>query len=203
MFNKTTNTEIQFQTSYFPDGTSQLNNLNLEPKRFDDIQIIWYPSSDNVDNGIFHVCQLGYLLWQEFFCEPTLVVPWLPYGRQDKAVNNKTTFAKEVFVQMIKASGYRHIETYDAHSPHWFIKSRQPVELIEATLPGHHVVCFPDAGAKTRYLKLIQGIARNKFQDNVDFIWAEKTRDQQTGRITGLELKTNGLDLADKNVLVF
>jgi len=173
--------------------------LDPEPKRFSNIEIKWDFESEN---EVFYLCQLGYLLWQEYACNPVLVANWLPYARQDKAVNNKSTFAKEVFIQLIDAAGYDHIETYDAHSPHWFVKSKQPIELIEAALPGHHIVCFPDAGAKTRYLELVQGVARNSFQDDVDFIWAKKKRNQQTGEIEGLELVTNGLDLTSKNILV-
>lgn len=199
IFDKTSNIEIKFELSKFPDGTSQIWQLNPEPKRFSNIDVKWDFESEN---EVFYLCQLGYLLWQEYVCNPVLVANWLPYARQDKAINNKSTFAKEVFIQLIDAAGYDHIETYDAHSPHWFISSRQPVELIEAALPGHHIVCFPDAGAKTRYLELVQDIARNSFQDDVEFIWAEKKRNQQTGEIEGLELVTNGIDLTGKNILV-
>lgn len=194
------NIEIQFELTKFPDNTSQCWKLKPEPKTFDKVKVKW----DFENEGeLFQICQLGYLLWQKFMATPILVTDYLPFARQDKHVDNNLTFAKEVFIQMIRAAGFDHIEAYDAHSEHYFVKSRKPYDLIEAALPGHHIVCFPDAGAKTRYLKLVQGIARNSFQDDVQFIWAEKKRNQQTGEITGLELKTNGLDLTGKNILVF
>ncbi len=198
IFDKDRN-EIKFELTRFPDNTSQAWHLSPEPKSYSKIDVQW---DFQDESELFHICQLGYLLWQKFMVSPVLVCPYLPFARQDKAVDNNSTFAKEVMIQMLRASGYSHIEAYDAHSEHYFVKSRQPVELIEAALPGHHIVCFPDAGAKTRYLELVQGIARNTFQDDVGFIWAEKKRNQQTGEITGLELKTNGLDLAGKNILV-
>lgn len=193
------NQEYKFEITIFNDNTSQCWKLNPEPEPFSDIRVVWDFESES---EIFYLCQIGYLLWQKFMVSPILVAWYLPLARQDKYVDNNLTFAKEVMIQMIKASGYKHIEAYDAHSEHYFVKSRKPVELIEAALPGHHIVCFPDAGAKIRYLELVKGIARNSFQDDVQFIWAEKKRNQETGEITGLELKTNGLDLNGKNILV-
>lgn len=188
------NADYTFELTRFSDNTSQCWKINPEPEIHQDMTVTWMFENEA---EIFHVCQLGYLLQHKYKIFATLKTPYLPMARQDKPIQNDTTFARHVFIDMIMAAGYTRIVAYDAHSTHPYIESKPPVELLKAALPGHDVVCFPDRGALTRYAELVA-----KTSPGMKYIVANKVRNQQTGVIEGMTLETNGHDLSGAKVLV-
>jgi hypothetical protein len=186
-----TKTEYEFDITIFPDKSSQVWKISPEPEKHQTMEVLWMFENEA---ELFHVCQLGFLLSNKYKIFPILDVPFLPYGRQDKAIANDATFARKVFITMITEAGYQNIRTYDSHSPSTYIQSRWPTELLEAALPGHDLVCFPDAGAVARYKDLLP--------ESMDWISCEKVRNQQTGEIEGLILPHTGIDLDGLNILV-
>lgn len=182
----------EFETTKFPDGTSQVWKLTPEPPRMSVMNVTWFFENEG---EVFQLCQLATLLYKHFHCFPTLIAPFMPYGRQDKPVRNDTTFARDVLLQVLTNSEFTKIKTYDAHSGSVYIESKEPTELIERALQdGYNVVCFPDKGAKERYSKLIPA--------GIEVIYGNKRRNQQTGAIEGLEIELNGVDITGKKVLV-
>ncbi len=186
--------EYKFDLTIFPDGTSQCWHITPEPEIHQDFKVTWMFENEG---EIFHVHQLGYLLRHKYRVFPTLVVPYLPYARQDKPIQNDATFARHSMLSIVMDAGYTRIVTYDAHSSHPYIESKPPIELLKAALPGHDVVCFPDRGALTRYAELVA-----KTSPGMKYIVANKVRNQQTGVIEGMTLETNGHDLNGAKVLV-
>jgi ribose-phosphate pyrophosphokinase len=186
--------EYKFDITIFPDKSSQCWHISPEPEIHQDFKVTWMFENEG---EIFHVHQLGYLLRHKYRVFPTLVVPYLPYGRQDKPIQNDATFARHSMIGIVMDAGYTRIVTYDAHSSHPYIESKPPTELIEAALPGHDVVCFPDRGALLRYEKLVA-----QTSPGIKFILANKIRNQQTGNIEGMSLETNGHDLTGVKILV-
>lgn len=182
----------EFELTRFPDGTTQAWKITPEPTRMKVLEITWMFESEA---EVVTICQLGTLLYKHFYCFPTLVMPYLVGGRQDKQVSNTSTFARDVLINLFVNSGFTKIKTYDAHSGSVYIQSQDPVELINVALPGHDLVCFPDKGAKERYSKLLP--------KDIPVIYGNKRRNQQTGAIEGLELELNGHDLRGTNILVF
>lgn len=190
---KSSTQEYTFTLSKFPDGTSQAWLITPEPEKHQDMTVQWMFENEG---ELFHVLQLGYLLSCQYSIFPVLDCPYLPYGRQDKMISNQTTFARLVFIESVINAGYQCIKTYDAHSlTHPFIVSKEPLELLEAALPGHDVVVFPDQGALKRYNHLLP--------ENMDYLSCHKKRNQITGEIEGLELDVPEEYLKGKNVLVF
>lgn len=189
---------IEFTTTIFPDGTSQVWKIKDFPADFDEhhdeVKILWQFENEA---ELFHVCQLSHLLEKEYQLEDqVLVVPYLPYGRQDKQVSNSTSFALHTFTDILYHANISRIETFDAHS------SVQTGTYIESTSPNefhhsifdHDVVCFPDKGALTRYSRAFEG---------VPMIYCEKIRNQLNGEITGLEVKNpSGVDLNGLKILI-
>lgn len=182
--------EYTFTHSKFPDGTSQAWLINPEPQINTMYRVTWMFENET---EFVIILQLGALLKKLTLLAPTLNVPFFPYSRQDKIVSNNSTFAKNIFMDTIKLY-YGMIKTYDVHSSSPGVNSYSPVELINAALPGHDVVCFPDAGAGLRYNKLM----------DVECVVCDKIRNQLTGEIEGLKfLELNGhVDLTGCNVLV-
>lgn len=176
--------EVDFTTTIFPDGTSQVWKINKEIYVQDSIKIQWLFENEA---ELFHVCQLAHLLSTKSY-RIKLEVPYLPYARQDKEVSNETSFAINTFAEIItRFPRIERIETYDAHSNAkalmGLLVSLQPHDFHKSIF-NHDVVCFPDKGALYRY-----GTA-NGF-NSVPFIFCNKVRNQLTGEITGLEIDGN------------
>lgn len=184
--------ERKFTTTVFPDGTSQVWKLDLELEEGDDIEILWLFENEA---ELFHVCQLAHLLEVDYDYSPTLIVPYLPYGRQDKSVANDASFALNTFKDVLYHRGICRIETFDAHSETDMVISTSPAKFHKAIF-NHDVVCFPDKGAAVRY-----GTADGF--GNSPVIFCEKVRNQQTGEITGLKVNGATPDLLfNKRVLI-
>lgn len=189
------NEVIDFKTTTFPDGTSQVwhvddKNLNPDLGHY----ILWVFENEA---ELFHVCQLAHLCQEVYDLDLELVCPYLPYGRQDKEISNKSTFALSTFKDVLYNVGICRIETFDAHS-----KSDMVYDLLDGpTVVDFHkailgknnydVICFPDKGASLRYDTY-----------GLESVYCEKSRNPQTGEILGLNLISNRVDLANKRVLI-
>lgn len=181
------NTEIKFEVTKFPDGTSQVWKIQ-EDAIFGLYQVIWQFENEA---EFFQVIQLGRLLMQES-AMAVLYVPFLPYGRQDKGVANDATFAREPFLNILNTY-FASVVTFDSHSKAHGLVSHTPKQFF-ITILNHDIVCFPDSGAKRRYQSI--------FPKEQQFVVADKKRNQQTGVIEGYTLYTKGLDLNGKRILV-
>jgi ribose-phosphate pyrophosphokinase len=127
---------------------------------------------------------------------PILIVPYLPYGRQDKSIANDASFALRTFVEILKPFFYG-IETYDPHSeviPMIAENYTAPDEFHKAVFK-HDIACFPDKGAASRY-----GVSFAR--TGAPMIYCEKIRDQLTGNILGLSIAGNEVNLEGKTILI-
>lgn len=185
------NLENPFETTKFPDGTSQVWKIKYPISEEDDVKILWQFENEA---EMFHVAQLAQLVQEvSGHTDVTLVCPYLPYGRQDKDIGNKLSFALKTFKELMYSVNVDRIETYDAHSTSEMVHSTSPTEFHKAIF-NHDIICFPDAGAASRY----SGIAK------VPTVHCQKVRDQLTGAITGLQLVTADrfFSLKGKRVLI-
>lgn len=114
--------EYPFRISGFPDGTHQVWDITPEPPKQEAMVVTWEFENEA---ELFHVCQLGVLLFKAYNTFPSLVVPKLPYRYMDYNVCNSKPFALEVFIRMIIESGYTRIITYEEHKPNAFIQFRK------------------------------------------------------------------------------
>lgn len=173
---KINNLPVKFETTLFPDGTSQVWKLDRLPQPEDTAEILWMFQSEA---EVFRVIQLASLLSEYNVEDIVLNVPFLPYGRQDKEYGNDSCFALETLRYTLLHAGISTIKTYDAHSSASGAVSTPPTAFHQAVF-NHDVICFPDAGALERY--------RGSFPNVSNFLFCEKVRNQATGEITGLEL---------------
>jgi hypothetical protein len=89
LFNNVTSQYHTFEITKFPDGTSQVWKITPEPSRTDCFTVTWM-FEDEAE--YVHVLQMGALL-ADNTTAPELYAPFLPYGRQDKPVSNRLSFA--------------------------------------------------------------------------------------------------------------
>jgi ribose-phosphate pyrophosphokinase len=133
-----------------------------------------------------------------------LFIPYLPYARQDRAVNKLECFSLKTFANLINAQNYSSVFILDPHSDvgpalinnsrainnHSFVKQ----VLFEAAPKNYKLVC-PDMGAYKKIFKLAEFL---EYTDEV--ILCNKTRDMKTGEITGTKILT---DITEKNATYF
>ena len=111
-------------------------------------------------------------------------------------------FTLKYFCEVINGLNFKYVFTLDNHSdvstallnncindnPKIYIEN-----AINKVGMRNLVLYFPDAGAAKRYSDLFP---------EIPYCYGEKKRDWKTGKILGLDIKTNGIDLSDKAVLM-
>lgn len=170
----------------FPDKTSQVwrlpEHLLAALDRAAAAAVRWDFESEA---ELLHLAQLAVLLKSRGL-RVTLELPYLPYARQDKDVDNAATFALHAFAKLLNALELDAVRVLDAHSAKASdliqkLEDRAPRAEIEGALraTGADLILFPDAGAKARYGAY--GLAES--------IHAEKNRDQGSGLIKGIVIR--------------
>lgn len=164
----------------FPDGTSQVWKLELEQyKQENTVKILW---NFEQEAELIWVHQLYDLLLTNDINVSELYIPYLPYARQDKAIDNLATFAKATFINLLPFVGAGKITTLDCHSEEHNIgiESYSATPYINKAIKesAADVLVFPDKGAYTRYGRNYAGL--------YEIMILDKVRDQLTGNITGL-----------------
>lgn len=194
---KVKNLKNDFETivnvTIFPDKSSQVWKLPVE--LFADkptFKITWFFESEA---EVMHLLQLSILLHNNGEVVD-LFIPFFPYARQDKVISNETTFAQSTIVNLLEIYFDCGITVFDLHNPTIcstsHIENIEPTKFIVKSLIASQadLICYPDAGAAKRYDNLI------------NFVVAEKTRDQLTGKILGHQLLESKHSLEGKVVLV-
>lgn len=178
----------------FPDGTSQIWKLPEGPLTYDAAFITW---KFEHEAEVIYLCQLKQLL-DKYITKCSLKIIYLPYARQDKKVDNYSTFALHTFSKILNSLNFTEIEIVDPHSE----VATELIKKSHATFPVEEVlntidilgngtlVCYPDKGAKDKYLKIYQ---------NISYIYCDKVRDQLTGEIKNISVTG---DVTNKKLLI-
>ena len=132
-----------------------------------------------------------------------LQMPYIPNARMDRSKNVDEVFTLKYFCDFINSLNFDGVYVLDAHSyvsaallnhcrnknPYYYIYS----VLNSFGFINNPILYFPDAGSCKRYINL--------FPDK-PYCYGEKQRDWKTGKITGLEIRKNGVDLTGKTILM-
>lgn len=189
--------KIPVNITLFPDNTSQVWKLsevdlkNLTSTK--SLEITWTFAHEG---EFLQLAQLKDLLNTYYSNKTILILKYLPYGRQDKAIGNNSTFALHSFAKLLNYLKFDEVIINDPHSPEALklingARAVYPTEIVKKVieLTNSNLICYPDSGAL------------NKYSDLYPFphIYGEKVRDQLTGNI--LNYKLVG-DPAGKNILI-
>ncbi len=194
------------QVEKFPDGTPRIkiDVDNLDTWYMDNgekIRIKWFYESND---------EIFYLMLIKRHLESNLTnvnyhlyLPYVPNGRMDRTKNSNEVFTLKYFCDFINWLNFSSVSILDAHSdvstallnncfnanPKQYIKEI----LCYGYVPKDTILYFPDNGAAKRYSEL--------FPD-VPYCYGEKNRDWKTGKILGLDVRTNGIELKGKDILM-
>lgn len=134
-----------------------------------------------------------------------LMMPYLPYARQDRIMEIGEPFSLKVFANIINSQNYDEVIIADPHSDVSsalinnikVIKQEDFIRQLAKTERLHDVVLVsPDAGA----LKKIYGVARAIGYEE-EIVLCNKVRDVSNGRIIRVDV-SGGLDLTGRTCLI-
>lgn len=127
--------------------------------------------------------------------EIELLMPYIPYARQDRVAVPGEALSIKVFAEIINAQKYDRVGVWDAHSDVSLalldrVTHVTAAEIISARGRGlglfdGRVIVAPDAGA----VKRASAVARVL---GADLVRAEKTRNSRTGEIAGTRITNDG-----------
>lgn len=185
---------------HFPDGTPRIN-FDLERNIiFKRVLVQWLYESDN---ELMYLIMIKRHLDQLDDVSVDLKLSYVLNSRMDRIKHIQTeVFTLKYFCEIINSLNFKKVYTLDNHSdvstallnncvndnPKDYIK--KAIQKIEKE---DLVLYFPDSGAAKRYSDLFP---------EIPYCYGEKKRDWKTGKILGLDIRTNGIDLSDKAVLM-
>ena len=163
--------------TFFPDGTQQVWQLAPALMAASTWHICWSFAAEAELITLIQLSDLG-------TGRPMhLELPYLPYGRQDKAVSNEATFGLQSFIRVLRLCAFDSITVMDPHSqvvmddlPH--CRAIYPHAQVTAAIHDTQAtaIAYPDAGAVRKYTAI--------YQTDCRIISGRKVRNQQTGVLT-------------------
>ena len=178
-----------FRESHFPAGEK---NITISP---------WDTPEDKeqevffVDkcSGHLHLMSIGMkvdILRRTGFKRISLVLPYLPYARQDRYTVPGASFALKVAAKFINSLDLERVYVVDAHSDVsgvidnlWDMPIHSIVNDVLFEHPDIVNVIAPDAGAAKKIYTLMSNFAAKK-----NIVVATKHRDPATGDINGISV---------------
>ena len=189
----------------FPDGTPRINidTSTIKEREYDGrncLLIDWFFESND---ELFYLLLIKKHLERYFTnVDYYLFMPYVPNARMDRTKNDDEVFTLKYFCDFINSLNFSEVYILDAHSDVSTAlinncANENPKEYIEEAIQKigrrNLVLYFPDSGAAKRYSDLFS---------EIPYCYGEKKRDWKTGKILGLEVRTNGIDLSDKAILM-
>ncbi len=187
----------ELKVEHYPDGTQR---LNVEPRFLNCIE--WrYENEEELSTLIYITKHL-----KNSNCKKiNLYMSYIPNSRMDRTKSREEVFTLKYFVDVINWLGFNSVTVLDAHSdvskclinkcdfknPLHYIKN--VLETISKNDMSDIILYYPDAGSAKRYSEILS---------QYRYCYGEKKRDWKTGKILGLEIKTNGIDLKGKTILM-
>lgn len=188
----------------FPD-TTKLLKVDIEVGN-GDYTIVWL--YDN-DEELFQVIAITKHLQAKGF-GVNLRMPYIPNARMDRVKSANEVFTLKYFAQVINWLGFKNVYVANPHSTvseALFERLDVDFECVKddimnilfgvngVTRFAADILFFPDSGACKRFGDLFNHLG-------VPFAYGEKNRDWNTGKILGLNVISNGIDLNGKKILI-
>lgn len=198
------NGEIKYDYFKFPGGESHIKLKEPLYCTESTLEIDIFTRLQTPEDIVKLLLATDVLKELRFLTDIRLFIPYLPYARQDRAVNKLECFSLKTFANLINAQNYSSVTILDPHSDvgpalinnsrvinnHSFVKR----VLFDIAAKNYKLVC-PDMGAYKKIFKLAEFL---EYTDEV--ILCNKTRDMKTGEITGTKILT---DITEKNATYF
>ena len=184
-----------FEVEYFPDGTQRLKLMSAGG---DKVTITWNYENDSELFTVISLAKSYKNVGKRIF----LKMPYIPNARMDRVKSDSEVFTLKIFCELINQLGFENVSVLDAHSNVSLalldnVHQMDIADIIKRAaldkLPKDTILYFPDEGSKKRYAEI--------FPD-YKYVIGMKMRDWNTGKIQGLDIIANGVDIKEKTVLM-
>lgn len=186
---------------HFPDGTQKLS-VKCMWKASGNYSIDWRYEKEEEFSALIFITR--HLKNNPYTKSVRLKMNYLPNARMDRIHEKDEVFTLKSFADVINWLDFDLVEIMDVHSnvgaalinnaiieiPKIYINEViRKIEKDDTEL----ILYFPDEGAAKRYSDMFP-----KYK----YCYGEKKRDWNTGKILGLDIKSNGVNLFGKTILM-
>lgn len=182
----------------YPDGSLLLKIDLHECDILNPVVIEWYFENNSELWTLYaltrHIQSKGFKV--------ELYMPYCTNSRQDRVKNYQDVFTLKWFSEIINSLNFVKVTVLDMHSDVGLalinniecLQTEDIIKNIINSLPEKEIILYyPDLGCEKRMSSLLK---------DYKHITGNKKRNWETGKIEGLEVITNGIDLNDKTVLM-
>lgn len=191
--------EIDFNLFKFSGGETSIKlNKGIDYNQIDRVVI---SHRINSAEGIIEIAMAKDALSQKGIPSFDLIIPYIPYARQDSVCAEGEAFSLKVFSTMINAMNFLNVICLDPHSD----VSKALINNISVVRPnmyiinslleiGNHdtIIISPDSGANKKIHGIVQDIQRSALFGDV--VSCDKIRDRQTGLLSGFQVFKDDLE---------
>ena len=190
------------ELNHFPDGTLRMDIDVFEYSDYREFyRINWkFENNEELVGLIYLVKHIRRFTKNS---QIILYMSYIPNARMDRVKNNNDVFTLKYFSEIINSLNFNDVVVCDPHSSvsEALINNIHIIPLyvyqqgvLKEIKNEDIIIYFPDNGAAKKYEDLFKGFKT---------VYGVKHRDWETGKIQGLEVITNGIDLKDKTVLMW
>jgi ribose-phosphate pyrophosphokinase len=188
----------EVKVEHFPDGTQRIVLDDCFYQKYNNIT--WKYEKEEELSALIYITK--HLKNFPYIKSIDLTMFYLPNARMDRIHDQGEVFTLKGFADVINWLEFDRVEVLDVHSNVgaallnrvYVFNPREYIdEVIEQISKENLILYFPDTGSSKRYSGL--------FSD-IPYCYGEKNRDWNTGKILGLKIRDNGIDLKGKKVLM-
>lgn len=173
---------IPYKAFNFPVGEPQIQ-LAIEPPS--DVNVTWEFGSVS---EVIELMLLVDALVRQGHRLHKLIVPYMPFSRQDRVMNPGESLSVSVMADVINACRFKHVVVTDPHSDvtsallnNCIVIEQHEVFKDKFPMLGETILVSPDGGALKKIYKLAK-------ITGLEVLECSKKRDVKTGEITGITL---------------
>lgn len=180
--------EVPYSVFTFSGGEIQVK-IDSDVELFG---LIWFEAELNTSDSIISLLLLKDAIDQmviedsrlKVMPQIRLVLPYIPYGRQDRACASGEAFSLSVFAKLLNTAKFDRVTTWDVHSDVSFLigrlvnKSQTALYARRLDFSKYDALVSPDAGARDKVADLGKA-------NLINVVEGYKSRCPETGTLTG------------------
>lgn len=175
--------ELEIKRIDFPTGEMQINIVNPPSygQYIQNIEFVFTKNEDIIE--LLQYCNAATRCGHSF---GRLIIPYVPYSRQDRVNKAGESFSLMVFCDLVNSLGFKEVVVYDPHSDvtaallkNVSIHPQASIFFGRIKEKKNYVLVSPDAGALKKTYRLSKEL-------KCRVIECSKERDTDTGEISGI-----------------
>ncbi len=183
--------DLAFSTFTFPDGQPHFK-LETYEREFQSVVI---ETAIKSPSDLFLVLMASDVLRQHGYAEVSLDIRYLMGARMDRAISSMEPFSLQLVAKLLNGGGFTKIRILDVHSDVATRLIRNSVNVLPKSIVRQVFTTLgsvnpvrPDKGAEDRVKNLLP---RDLELEWGSLIRCEKTRDPETGMLSGFKVKNH------------